>query len=260
MIRAAGDGARFLAGGQSLVPMMNFRIVRPTALVDLSDCADLAFVRLEAGRLHIGAMARQRDVEADPLVRQHCPLIADALRDAGPDTIRNRATIGGSIANGYPVAELPTVAVCLDADVILVSGKGERTLAAADFFISGMVTAIEPGELLREIVVPARGPRTCYGFVERGNHAGGAALAIVAACAELVAGGRVARMSVAAAGLETTPVRLRTVESALMAEGLAARIDAAYEADLKALDSADASQAQLVKILVEDAIAALRSP
>ena len=257
MIHAAGEDARFLAGGQSLVPMMNFRIVRPSALVDLSSCSDLAFVRLEEGKLRIGAMTRQYDVETDPLVLQHCSLLAEALSHAGPATIRNRATIGGSVANGYPVAELPTVAACLEAEMVLVNGKGERRVAARDFFVTGMVTAIEPGELLKEIVVSARGPRTRYGFAERGNHAGGEALAIVAACADVGTDGRVSRVSVAAAGLETVPVRLSNVEAALVGGGLSAKIGDAYEADLDASASGDTAERDLVKIVVEDAVAAL---
>jgi aerobic carbon-monoxide dehydrogenase medium subunit len=260
MMRSAGDGARFLAGGQSLVPMMNFRIAQPVGLVDLSACSDLAFVRHEGGRLRIGAMTRQRDVELDALVRQHCPLVAVALSKAGPVTIRNRATAGGSIANGYPIAELPVVAVCLEAEMVLVNDMGARTVAAADFFLSGMVTAIEPSELLREIVVPARGPSTRYGFAERGNHAGGAALAIVAGCAEVAGGDRVTHVSIAAAGLETIPVRLKTVEATLVAKGLGVAVDEAYRADLAKLEALESGQDQLVKALVADVIAAMSTP
>jgi CO/xanthine dehydrogenase FAD-binding subunit len=263
MIRAAGEDARFLAGGQSLVPMMNFRIVRPSALVDLSACEDLAFVRHDGGKLRIGAMMRQRDAEEDQSIRQYCPLVEEALGHAGPTTIRNRATVGGSIANGYPVAQLPVVAVCLDAEMVLTGGNGERTVSAADFFIAGMVTAIEPTELLREIVFPGRGPRTRYAFAERGNHAGGAALAIVAACAELGADDLLERVSIAAAGLQSIPVRLKNVETALVKDGLHTSVHEAYRADLKNVDEAgeggesDPQQRYLVRVLVEDVIAAL---
>src|SRR5262249_25148223 len=142
---------------------------------------------------------------------QHCPLIAQALAHAGPATVRNRATIGGTIANGYPLAQLPVVALCLGAEIVLAGRKGQRTIAASDFFISGMVTAIKSGELLLEIVVPVQGPHTRYSFIESGNHAGGAALAIVAACAESTADGRFARTRVAAAGLQSTPLLLSNV-------------------------------------------------
>ena len=190
MMAAAGDDARFLAGGQSLVPMMNFRIVWPSALIDLSDCADLAYVRHSAGKVHIGSMVRQRDAENDPTIRTHCPLVSHALAHAGPATIRNRATIGGTIANGYPLAQLPVVALCMNAEMILANRTGSRTVASLDFFVAGMTTAIRSDELLREIVLPAAGLSTRVAFVERGNHASGAALAIVAMCAEVTADGR----------------------------------------------------------------------
>ena len=264
MIAVAGEDARFLAGGQSLVPMMNFRIARPHALVDLAACADLRFVRCEGGRLSIGAMVRQRDAERDDTIRRLSPLIGQALAHAGPVTIRNKATVGGTIANGYPVAELPTVALCLDAEIILLGPDGERRVAAKDFFIAGFVTAIETGELLREVIFPVCTPRTRYGFAECGNHAGGAALAIAAASAEHAADGRLAHLSIAAAGLVSIPVRLPNVETAVM-EGRA-RIADALAADIDAVErsgklvEADAAQRHLVAVAVEDAAASLRAP
>ena len=155
LLGEAGEDARFLAGGQSLVPMMNFRLARPSVLVDLNGCADLAFVRREGGRLRIGAMTRQWDAEHDALVREHVPMVAAALSHAGPLTVRNRATVGGTLANGYPLAQLPCVAACLEAEMVLEGPQGERIVAAKDFFVAAMVTAIEPGELLREIRFPA---------------------------------------------------------------------------------------------------------
>lgn len=196
---AAGEDARFLAGGQSLVPMMNFRIARPSVLVDLNACEDLAYVRLDGGRLRVGAMTRQRAAERHPLVREHCPMLAAALAHAGPATVRNRATVGGSMANGYPLAQLPCVAVCLDAAMVLEGPRGVRTVAAGDFFVTAMVTDAQPGELLREIVFPARRAGERQAFREAGNHAGGSALAIVCASSD----GRIA-----AAGLEPKPVRI----------------------------------------------------
>lgn len=257
MARIAGEDARFLAGGQSLVPMMNFRIVSPTALVDLSGCSDLAYVRYGGDKLHIGAMTRQFDAEADPLVRRHCPLLAEALSHAGPATIRHRATVGGSIANGYPVAELPVVARCLDAEMIVASARGQRRIAAADFFVSGMVTALEPGELLSEIAFPVQGPEMRFAFTESGNHSGGSALAIVAANAEFAAGGQLSKLSLSAAGIASIPVRLANIEMALVKGGLDVSIAAAYQSDMAAL-RANAAEPSLVEALVEDAVTRLK--
>lgn len=261
MLASAGEDARFLAGGQSLVPMMNFRIVRPTALVDLADCADLAYARFDGGKLRVGAMMRQRDAEADAVIRRHCPLVAEALAYAGPTTVRNRATVGGTIANGYPVAELPVVAVCLDAEIVLNGPQGLRSVPARDFFIVGMVTAIETGELLQEVIFPGRGPHTCYGFAESGNHAGGAAQAIAAICAEADGAGW-KDVRIAAAGLRSVPVRLPESARAV-ADGRP--LADAFAADLARLEAedhgleADAGQRRLVQIVVEDALARLRA-
>jgi carbon-monoxide dehydrogenase medium subunit len=201
LLAAAGEDARYLAGGQSLVPMMNFRIARPAALVDLNACSDLSYVVLEKQQLRIGAMTRQYAAENHPLVREHCPLLAQALAHAGPATVRNRATVGGSLANGYPLAQLPCAAVCLDAELVLEGPQGVRRVPAQSFFLSAMVTDIQPGELLREIAIAPRAARERQVFRESGNHAGGAAQAIV--CLAL---GETLR--IAASGLEPVPVRI----------------------------------------------------
>jgi carbon-monoxide dehydrogenase medium subunit len=261
MISAAGEDARFIAGGQSLVPMMNFRIARPVALVDLNDCADLDYARAEDGRLRIGAMMRQRAAENDETIRRHCPLAAAALAQAGPATVRNRATVGGTIANGYPVAELPVVAVCLDAEITLRSANGERRVPAAEFFVMGMVTAIEPTQLLTEVAFPSAGAASCFGFAECGNHAGGEALAIAAACGERGEGDLLDKVKIAAAGLQSIPVRLPAVEAAVMTRG---SVEAAFAADLATLEAsangleADGGQRDLVCRVVEDAVAQMR--
>jgi CO/xanthine dehydrogenase FAD-binding subunit len=201
LLAAAGEDARFLAGGQSLVPMMNFRIARPVALVDLNGCRDLSYVALDKNQLRIGAMTRQYAAENHPLVREHCPLLAQALVHAGPATVRNRATVGGALANGYPLAQLPCVALCLDATLVLEGPRGVRRVPAQSFFVSAMVTDVQPGELLREVVFPVRGARERQAFREAGNHAGGAAQAIVC-----VALGE--ELRIAASGLEPVPVRI----------------------------------------------------
>lgn len=206
LAREAGDEARFLAGGQSLVPMMNFRIARPPVLVDLADCLDIASVHREGERLRIGAMVRQRDAEQNPMVRAASPLLQMALRHAGPVTVRNRATVGGSLANGYPLAQLPCAALCLGAELVALSAEGERTIQAEDFFQGAMSTALVPGELLCEVVLPCIGPGERQAFRETGNHAGGSAQAI--ACGWRRADGR---LRIAVSGWDAAP-RLVTRE------------------------------------------------
>lgn len=260
LIHEAGDNARFLAGGQSLVPMMNFRIARPNVLVDLGACDDLDYLRGDGDQLRIGAMTRQWDAQTNALVLEHLPVLAKALSHAGPETVRNRGTIGGSIANAYPLAELPCLAVALEARIVLESAAGTRTLAADEFFVSALSTSMRPGELLREVVFPCRLPHRRYAFFEAGNHAGGAALAIVCAYADLGVDGRLKQVRIAAAGIESKSVRLPQVEQAVL-EGID-DLAPAYRRDLAAQSHGVSEEADtasdLVGALLTDAARALR--
>ncbi len=150
-----GDQARPLAGGQSLVPLMNFRLLRPAHLVDLNGVRDLSYLRVENGELRIGATTRQRQLERSTDVANGWPLLREATGYIGHMQIRNRGTGGGSLAHAFPSAELPVAMVTLGASLVL-SGKGRRrTVAAEDFFLSTMTTVLEPDELLTEIRVPS---------------------------------------------------------------------------------------------------------
>ena len=143
-----GDEAKVLAGGQSLVPMLNFRLVRPRYLIDIRRIKGLDFVSLVDGGLHIGALTRQRTVERSDLVRDVCPLLAEAIKHVGHQQTRNRGTIGGSLAHADPAAELPAVVTALDARLRLKSIAGERVLQAREFFQGSLTTALRPNELL----------------------------------------------------------------------------------------------------------------
>ena len=143
-----GDEAKVLAGGQSLVPMLNFRLVRPRYLIDIGRIKGLDFVSLVDGGLHIGALTRQRTVERSDLVRDVCPLLAEAIKHVGHQQTRNRGTIGGSLAHADPAAELPAVVTALDARLRLKSIAGERVLQAREFFQGSLTTALRPNELL----------------------------------------------------------------------------------------------------------------
>jgi len=239
LLQFLGEDARCLAGGQSLVPMMNFRIARPSALVDLNGCADLNYMTCDEDGLHIGAMTRQRDVELSALVREACPLVSTMLGHAGPVTIRQRATIGGSIANGYPLAEMVAAAICLDAIMIVEGTDGPQRLAPADFFLAAMSTNIEAGSLLREVVFPRRQAGTVYAFRRAGNHAGGATLAMVAASAMAEDDGILGGVSLVASGLDGVPLRLRFVEQAVADGASAHDLADAYRADLAAREAPD---------------------
>ncbi len=181
-----GYDAKALAGGQSLIPMMNFRLAQPSILVDLNGVSELFYTRpARDGSVQIGAMTRQRAVEHDPLVGQVAPLVQAALAKVAYPQIRTRGTIGGSLAHADPSAELPAVAVALDARLRLQGRRGERWVPAAGFFQGFFTTVLEPDELLVEIVLPPPPPRSGWSFMEVARRHHDFALAGVAAMVRL---------------------------------------------------------------------------
>lgn len=208
----SGEDARVLAGGQSLVPLMNFRLAQPAYLVDLRRVDELARIRTEDGTLVIGAMVRMADAERAPEVALAAPLLAEALGHVAHPPIRNSATVGGSIAHADPAAELPAVALALDAEMVVSGADGTRTVAARDFFHGPFTTAVAPGEILTEVRLPQRGGG--HAFVEFARTHGNFAVVGVAAVVELD-GGAVSRASVALSGVAPTPVRSVAAEEAL---------------------------------------------
>ncbi len=180
--------AKVLAGGQSLIPLLNFRLASPHLVVDLNRIAELSYLQLEGDHLHIGAMTRQRVLERDPLVAEHTPLLYEAMPEIAHPQIRNRGTLGGSLVHADPAAELPAVMVALDATLTLRSRHGERRLAAVEFFQGSFTVDIQPDELLTEISIPVRKPGTGYAFLEIARLHGDYAMMGVAASLEIQAG------------------------------------------------------------------------
>jgi carbon-monoxide dehydrogenase medium subunit len=185
----AGD-AKLLAGGQSLIPVMNFRLAQPTLLVDLNRVRELDYVRQEDGGLRIGAMTRQRILERDPLVARLSPLLAETVPFIAHPQIRNRGTVGGSLAHADPAAELPAVAVALDARFRLRRSGGERWVEARDFFCGLFATVLDPDEMLVEVALPPPPPRTGWAFLEVARRHGDYAQVGVAARVTLDEAGR----------------------------------------------------------------------
>jgi CO/xanthine dehydrogenase FAD-binding subunit len=206
-----GEDSRPLAGGQSLVPLLNFRLARPERLVDLNGIAELSYIRRRAGRLHIGALTRQAMLERSPLVKAHWPLLHDAVRYVGHPQIRSRGTVGGSVAHADPTAELPVALTALDAHFHVRSARGERTLAAGELFQAPLMTALEADELLVEIEVPALPQGAKTAFEEHARTHGDFAIAGAAA---IVAPGRAA---IALLGAGPVPLRAPDAERALLA-------------------------------------------
>ena len=211
-----GDEAKVLAGGQSLVPLLNFRLVRPAYLVDLNEIPGLAYVRADDGRLAIGAMTRQRAVETADVVRERCPLLADAMPQIGHFQIRNRGTIGGSLAHADPAAELPAVVAALDGELVVRSRTGQRTLTPEQFFVAYLTTAVDPAELLVEVRLPVAPPRTGAAFMEVSRRHGDFALVGVAATVTLDEAGVCTGCAIALTGVGPTPVVAREAARALI--------------------------------------------
>jgi len=181
LIRGYADDAKILAGGQSLVPAMNFRVVQPSVLVDINRVPELSYIRGDGDVLRIGAMTRERQLEFDPLIAKRTPLLAEALPFIAHPQIRNRGTIGGSLVNADPAAELPVLMLALNARLKASKVSGERWIEARDFFVGMFTTALEPDEMLVEIELPAMPTRTGWSFMEVAPRAGDYAMMGVAA-------------------------------------------------------------------------------
>jgi CO/xanthine dehydrogenase FAD-binding subunit len=242
------DDAKVLAGGQSLVPLLNFRLARPERVVDINRIEELAYIRAdEGGTLRIGALARQAELERSPLVAERWPLLTQAVRLVGHPQIRSRGTVCGSVAHADPTAELPVALTALDARFHLRSAGGARTLRAAELFAGPLTTSLAVDELLAEIEVPALPAGARCAFREYARTHGDFA---VAGAAVVLAPGHAA---VALLGAGWTPLRAPEAERAL-AGGAEAREGAALAAEL--VD--DEQRAALTAALVGQAIEAAR--
>jgi aerobic carbon-monoxide dehydrogenase medium subunit len=209
-----GEDAKVLAGGQSLVPLLNFRLARPGHLVDIGAIASLAQIQPGDGTLVIGAGVRQAQAERSGAVACHAPLLAAALPNIAHPPIRSRGTVGGSLAHADPAAELPAVAVALDATLTAVSARGRRDITAAEFFRGYLTTALDPDEMLTEIRIPAAGAHTGAAFLEVARRRGDFALVGVATQVTM-ADDLVADARICVSGVGQIPCRCPEAEALL---------------------------------------------
>jgi carbon-monoxide dehydrogenase medium subunit len=214
---ASLDNAKLLAGGQSLMPMLNMRYVQPDHIVDLNRVDGLSYIRERDGALEIGAMTRQRDIEFSDLVRQLCPLMYEAIRQVGHRQTRNRGTLGGSLCHLDPSAELVSMAAALDATVAVSGKNGARSIDFSAFPVAYMTPAIEPDELLTGARFPCWPAGHGYSFVEFARRHGDFAIVSAAVLIE-EKNGKVTRASVTLGGMGTAPVRASELERALIGE------------------------------------------
>jgi CO/xanthine dehydrogenase FAD-binding subunit len=228
---AAADGeAKILAGGQSLVPMLNFRLLRPSTLVDINRIPDLAFIEERADEIAIGTLTRHYRLETSPVIAEHLPVVAEAMRHVAHLAIRNRGTIGGSLSHADPAAELPMLAILLDATLSVVSLSGPRMVAARDFFLGALTVDLAPDEMVVRITFPKLPPTTGWGFTEVSRRSGDFALAAAAATLTL-RDGAIGEARIALTGIDETAKRASEAEALLVGRKLTPDlIDAAIAA------------------------------
>jgi len=210
------DNARLLAGGQSLMPMLNMRFVQPDHVVDLNRVEGLSYIRGTGAILEIGAMTRQRDLEFSNVVRRRCPLMYDAIRHVGHRQTRNRGTLGGSLCHLDPSAELVSVAAAMDAIVTVAGPTGNREIKFSSFPVSYMTASIEPTEVVTGIRLPLWPERHGHAFMEFSRRHGDFAIVSAAVLLADAGAGRITRASVTLGGMGAAPVRVKEIEQALI--------------------------------------------
>jgi carbon-monoxide dehydrogenase medium subunit len=258
---ASLDNAKVLAGGQSLMPMLNMRLVLPDHVIDINEIAGLSGIALRGNDLYIGAMTRQRDLEFSPVVKEHCPLLHEALTNVGHRQTRNRGTFGGSLCHLDPAAEQPTVAMAMDAVVIAESARGTREIAFRDFCQGVMTTAIAADELMIGARLPLWPKGHGYAFVEFSRRHGDFAMAGAAILMTVNAQGRIERASVTLCGVGSGPARLAKAEQALVGSNggqqiFAAAAQAATEIEAQGdVHASPEYRSHLARVLTERALA-----
>jgi carbon-monoxide dehydrogenase medium subunit len=265
---ASRDGeAKALAGGQSLVPMLAFRLAAPALLVDLRKLAELRQIKISEDGVALGALVRWRDIEDDVRLATAHPLLVAAVAHVAHYQIRNRGTVGGSIAHADPAAEMPGLAVTCEAEIAVVGTSGARTIRAADFFEGPLMTALAPDELIIEIRLPAWPARRRFGFQEFARRRGDFAMAGAAVFYDEDASGQARNAHVGVIGVGDRPLRLPAVEAVLngntVDEATIAKAEAAASAAVEPQDDIHASAAYrraLVGTMVERALKGACAP
>lgn len=212
---AQNDDAKILAGGHSLIPAMKLRLAQPPVLVDIGRIKDLSYIREENNQIRIGAMTTHYQIESSDLLKKICPLLPDCASHIGDMQVRNKGTIGGSVAHSDPAGDWPAAILALNAELVVASKNGDRTIKADDFFIDLMTTALEPGEILREIRIDKPQGRSGQAYTKMHHPASGFAVVGVAANLSFDAGGECKSATIGITGVSSKAYRATGVESAL---------------------------------------------
>lgn len=259
-----GTEGRILAGGQSLVPMMNLRLLKPGALIDINRVPGLNGIRVDDNELVIGALARHADLLASQLVAKHCPLMAEAYPYVAHGPIRNRGTLAGNISHADPASEMPAVLAACNATIVAANTQGTRKIAADAFFTGPLSTALKAGEMVTEIRIPVAPANQGWSWQEEANRQGDFVMAGVGLTLT-IAGGKCKEASVAVAGMQRGGVRLADVQKQLVGQAIDdARIAAAARLARDSVEPGDSYHAdptyrrELVEVLVDRALRAAR--
>jgi carbon-monoxide dehydrogenase medium subunit/2-furoyl-CoA dehydrogenase FAD binding subunit len=220
LLERHGDEAKILAGGQSLVPMMNFRVARPEILIDINRIKELDYIREEGDELVIGALTRESALEKSSLIQKRCPILARAISFIGHFPIRTRGTFGGSLVHADPSAEIPTVVMGMDAKMKVIGPSGERTLGPDEFFLTYLTTSLEPSEILVEVRIPALPQKAGWSFVELSRRHGDFAIVAAASILFMEGGGLCKEARIALGGVAPTPIRAEEAEGLLAGQTL----------------------------------------
>lgn len=223
------DDAKILAGGHSLLPAMKLRLMQPKVLIDLGRIRDLSYIKEEGGQLRIGAMTTHFQVETSDLIRRACPLLTETATHLGDMQVRNKGTIGGSIAHSDPAADWPAAILALDAEIVVTSAKGDRVIKTSNFFVEMLTTALEPGEILREIRIPSSNGKPAQAYMKVRHPASG--FAVVGVAVNLsINGGKCQSAAIGITGVSSKAYRASKVEAALKGSSVDAKTLAAASA------------------------------
>jgi carbon-monoxide dehydrogenase medium subunit len=233
------DETKILAGGHSLIPAMKLRLAQPGLLVDIGRIKDLSYIRESGGQILIGAMTTHYELESSALLKKICPLLPECASHIGDVQVRNKGTIGGSVAHSDPAGDWPAAIIALDAEMVVVGPKGERAIKANDFFIDLLTTALDSGEILREIRIPKAVGKFGHAYQKVRHPASGFAVVGVAVALQVGAGGSCESAGVGVTGVGSKAYRAGAVEKAL--QGQALSVDVIAAAASHATDGVDAN-------------------